>query len=167
VVCGQRRGSRNGGAPASIRSCLQLHCPMGLIWGQPSARPGIEWVGPLHMFIESRPALRGLLVQQNNGGCPRVPTHAKMKICRLGVPSIWLECRVPEGFTSELHWAFHAWRLLNRVGFDHAHPYFSLAVWFQRERCEALLVVTIMEHAFSFHGEVSQQGISLKSGSED
>jgi len=29
---------------------------------------------------------------------------------------------------------------------------FSLTVWFQRERFEALLAVNIMEHAFSFHG---------------
>ena len=29
---------------------------------------------------------------------------------------------------------------------------FSLTVWFQRERFEALLVVTIMEHAFLFYG---------------
>lgn len=29
---------------------------------------------------------------------------------------------------------------------------FSLTVWFQRERFEALPAVNIMEHAFSFHG---------------
>ena len=29
---------------------------------------------------------------------------------------------------------------------------FSLTVWFQSERFEALLAVNIMEHAFSFHG---------------
>jgi hypothetical protein len=30
-----------------------------------------------------------------------------------------------------------------------------LTVWFQRERCEALLVVTTMWHDFSSRGEVS------------
>jgi hypothetical protein len=48
----------------------------------------------------------------------------------------------------------HAWRLLDRMGFGRAHPYFYLTVWFQRERCEALLAVTIMRSDFSFHGEV-------------
>jgi hypothetical protein len=33
--------------------------------------------------------------------------------------------------------------------------FFYLTVWFQREPCEALLVVTITRHDFSFHGEVS------------
>ena len=66
--------------------------------------------------------------------------------------SIWLPWRVPEGSAGELHWAIHAWRLLDRVGFGRAHPCFTLAVWFQRERFEAVLAVFIMEHAFSFHG---------------
>jgi hypothetical protein len=64
----------------------------------------------------------------------------------------WLQCHVPEGFASELHWAIHAWRLLDRVGFGRAHPYFSLTVWFERGCFEALLAVNIMGHAFSFHG---------------
>jgi hypothetical protein len=37
-----------------------------------------------------------------------------------------------------------AWKLLDRLGFGQAHPCFYLDVWFQRERYEALLVVTIM-----------------------
>jgi hypothetical protein len=52
------------------------------------------------------------------------------------------------------------------VGFDRAHPCFSLDVWFQRERCETLLTVTIMELVFSFHGEVSRLRMSLKSGTD-
>ena len=46
----------------------------------------------------------------------------------------------------QLHWAIHAWRLLDRVEFGRAHPCFTLAVWFQRERFEALLAVNIMGH---------------------
>jgi hypothetical protein len=38
----------------------------------------------------------------------------------------------------------HAWRLLDRMGFGRVHPCFYLTIWFQRERCEALLAVTIM-----------------------
>jgi hypothetical protein len=34
-------------------------------------------------------------------------------------------------------------------------------------RGSALLVVTIMEHAYSFHGEVSRRTMSLKRGSVD
>jgi hypothetical protein len=37
-----------------------------------------------------------------------------------------------------------AWRLLDRMGFGRVHPCCYLTVWFQRERCEALLEVTIM-----------------------
>jgi hypothetical protein len=48
----------------------------------------------------------------------------------------------------------HAWRLLDWMGFGRAHPCFYLTVWFQREHCEALLAVTIMQRDFSFHGEV-------------
>jgi hypothetical protein len=51
---------------------------------------------------------------------------------------IWLEYRVPQGSTGKLQGAIHAWRLLDRVGFGCAHPCFSLTVWFQRERFEAL-----------------------------
>jgi hypothetical protein len=43
----------------------------------------------------------------------------------------------------------------DQMGFGQAHPYFYLTIWFQRKRCEALLVVTIMRYDFSFHGEVS------------
>jgi hypothetical protein len=53
---------------------------------------------------------------------------------------------------SELHWAIHAWRLMDRVIFGRAHPCFYLTVWFQRECFEALQAVNTMEHAFSFHG---------------
>jgi hypothetical protein len=45
-----------------------------------------------------------------------------------------------------LHEAFYAWSLPDRVGFGRAHPCFTLTVWFQRERLEALLAVNIMEH---------------------
>jgi hypothetical protein len=41
---------------------------------------------------------------------------------------------------------------MDQVGFGRVHPCFSLAMWFQRERFEALLAINIMEHAFSFHG---------------
>jgi hypothetical protein len=44
---------------------------------------------------------------------------------------------------SALHGAFYAWSLSDRVGFSRAHPCFTLTVWFQRERFEALLVVLI------------------------
>lgn len=43
-------------------------------------------------------------------------------------PSIWLKCRVPEGSAGEIHWAIHAWRLLDRLGFGREHSCFSLAV---------------------------------------
>jgi hypothetical protein len=36
----------------------------------------------------------------------------------------------------------HAWRLLDQMGFGRADPCFYLTVWFQRERCEALLTVS-------------------------
>jgi hypothetical protein len=41
---------------------------------------------------------------------------------------------------------------MDRVILGHAHPYFFLTVWVQRERFEALRAVNTMEHAFSFHG---------------
>jgi hypothetical protein len=49
----------------------------------------------------------------------------------------------------------HARRLLDRMRFGRAHPRFYLTVWFQRDRCEALLTVSTMRRDFSFHGEVS------------
>jgi hypothetical protein len=49
----------------------------------------------------------------------------------------------------------HASRSLDWMGFGRAHPCFYLTVWFQRERCEALLTVSTMRRDFSFHGEVS------------
>jgi hypothetical protein len=30
-----------------------------------------------------------------------------MMICRMSIPTTWLERRIPEGFTGELHWAIH------------------------------------------------------------
>jgi hypothetical protein len=45
-----------------------------------------------------------------------------------------------------LHGMFYAWSLPDRVGFGHAHPCFTLTVWFQRERFEALLAINTMEH---------------------
>jgi hypothetical protein len=82
--------------------------------------------------------------------------------------SFWLQCRVPEGFAGELHWAIHAWRLLDRVEFGRAHPCFSLTVWFERGRFEALLAVNIMGHAFSFHGSGGEchesQNLSTSNG---
>jgi hypothetical protein len=66
--------------------------------------------------------------------------------------SFWLQCLVPKVSTGKLHWAIHAWRLLDRMGFGLADPCFSLTVWFHRERFEALLAFNIMEHAFLFHG---------------
>jgi hypothetical protein len=56
---------------------------------------------------------------------------------------------------SELHWALHARRLLDQIGFDPVHPCFYLAVWFQRECREALLDVTLMWYDFSFHSEAT------------
>jgi hypothetical protein len=38
---------------------------------------------------------------------------------------IWLKCCVPEGSTGELHWALHAWSLLDRKGFSHARLCFT------------------------------------------
>jgi hypothetical protein len=47
---------------------------------------------------------------------------------------------------SALHGAFYTWSLSDRVGFGRAHLYFTLIVWFQRDRFEALLGVNIIEH---------------------
>jgi hypothetical protein len=67
---------------------------------------------------------------------------------------IWLKCRVPEGSADELHWRFmleDCWIIWDSV----LHTIFYLTVWFQRERFEALLVVSIIWYNFSFHAEVS------------
>jgi hypothetical protein len=48
-------------------------------------------------------------------------------------PLIWPDGRVPEDSASELHWAIHAWRLMDRVILGRAHPCFFLTVWVQRE----------------------------------
>ena len=81
-----------------------------------------------------------------------VPSRTKMKNFRMPIPidlAGWLcsgrlRRRTPLGV--------YVWRLLDRMVFGRAHPCFTLTVWFQRERFEALLAVNIMEHAFSFHG---------------
>jgi hypothetical protein len=46
-------------------------------------------------------------------------------------------------------------------------PMFFYNPLVQSERCEALLVVTIMGHALLFHGEVSWRRMSWKPRSED
>jgi hypothetical protein len=67
---------------------------------------------------------RFMLVCWNNGGGPRVPLVPR-RIFAWCLPSlIWPECQVPEDSTGELHWAHHAWRLLDWVGFDCAHSCF-------------------------------------------
>lgn len=103
----------------------------------------------------------------SSGGGPRVPTRAEILIDRMHVPIDLAAVSCSGRLRRELPWAIHAGRLLDRVGFGRAHPCFSLTVWFQRERCEALLAVTIMGYAFSFHGEVSWRRRSWKLRSED
>ena len=78
---------------------------------------------------------------KNNGGGPRVSLAARRRSAGCLSPLIWLEGRVSEGSADELHWAIHAWRLLDRMVFDRAHRCFTLTVWFQRERFEAPLAV--------------------------
>jgi hypothetical protein len=89
----------------------------------------------------------------NKGGSPTVATRTKMEICQMSVPidlggvscSRRLHRQPPLGASC-----------LKVAGLDgRAHPCFYLTIWFQRERHEALLFVTIMWHYFSFHGEVS------------
>jgi hypothetical protein len=50
-------------------------------------------------------------------------------------------------------WASYGWRLLDRMGFSHAHPYFFMIVWFRRKGHEALIYVSIMGHVSS-NGDV-------------
>ena len=100
----------------------------------------------VHSGMEATGGVGVCRSRANNGGGPRVPPCIKMKTCQMLSPSIWLPWRVPEGSAGELHWAIHAWRLLDRVGFGRAHSCFTLAVWFQRERFESLLAVNIMGH---------------------
>jgi hypothetical protein len=61
-------------------------------------------------------------------------------------PIILAELSCPGRLCGELHRVFHAWRSLDRMRFGPPHSCFYLTVWFQREHCEALLVVTIMRH---------------------
>jgi hypothetical protein len=98
--------------------------------------------GGIWRFLESSvpAALRldclGPASLANNGGGPRIPSIAKMMICRCLSPRsggsgvFW---KAPPA----LHGVFYAWSLPDRVRFGRAHPCFTLTVWFQRERCEA------------------------------
>jgi hypothetical protein len=85
-----------------------------------------------------------MLVRPNNGGCPWVPTPANMKIYRFYVPSIWLKWHVLKMFADKFHQAIQTWRLLDRVKSGRAYPCFFLAVWFQKERFQALIAANIM-----------------------
>ena len=98
----------------------------------------------------SSPCFR--VLKMNKAGGPRVLLTSRLQSARCLSSLIWLDGRISEGSANEFHWATHAWRLLDRMVFDHAHPcFFCLTVWFQREHFEALSAINIMEHAFSFH----------------
>jgi hypothetical protein len=53
-----------------------------------------------------------------------------------------------KGSVGKLHWARHAWSSLDRMEFSRAPSCFYLTVWFERERCEAMLIITIIWHVF-------------------
>jgi hypothetical protein len=55
------------------------------------------------------------------------------------------ECQVLEGPAGELHW-MTCLEIAGSDGIWSCVPMFFLAIWFQRERGEALLSVTIMGH---------------------
>jgi hypothetical protein len=91
---------------------------------------------------------------KNKDGDPSVSTCAKTKICWLSTLSIWLEYRVLKCSTCKLHWVIHAWRLLDRVGFNRAHLCFSLTVWFQRKHFKALLAGAAVLAENAMAGEI-------------
>jgi hypothetical protein len=69
--------------------------------------------------------------------------------------SFWLNCRVPEGFAGELHWALHAWTSLHWMGFGHPLLCFLFDHLVSEEAFRSSAAYYIMWHNVSFHGEAS------------
>jgi hypothetical protein len=61
-------------------------------------------------------------LELNKGDNPRVPLAPWRRSVWCMSSGIWPECRVSEGSTDELPSAPYAWRLLDPMGFGHAHP---------------------------------------------
>jgi hypothetical protein len=67
----------------------------------------------------------------NKGGGPKIPTRAKMMICRMLVPIDLAAVSFSRSLQlsiGKLHWAIHAWILMYQVRFGRVHPCFSLTV---------------------------------------
>jgi hypothetical protein len=70
---------------------------------------------------------------------PMVPTAQRGRSTGCLLSLIWPKCL-------ELHWAPHAWRLLDRIGFWGAHPCFYWPFGFRGKRDKAMLSIDIIGH---------------------
>jgi hypothetical protein len=146
-----------GGIPALLQMPLHdlvavmispLTRPCGLVEDGPAMPPlAGNLVRRRRQFVRQHEVTRDYgpgVGRSNKGGGPRVSLLQRHRFVGCMSPLLWSNCRVAEGSAGKLHWATQAWRLLDRMEFGRAHPYFFLVVWFQRERGEALLSFTIM-----------------------
>jgi hypothetical protein len=106
-------------------------CLHVLFWGQPSWALS-EKVVLLVLLSESRPVVWEFLARPNKGGVLGFHLMSWWRSVRFMSPSIWLKCHVPEGSTSKLHWALHACRLLDQMGFGRARLCFICPFGFRR-----------------------------------